>query len=393
MGIFRLILALGLAFAPVAAWSACQGRDLLAGFSAAERAALEAASAAHPHAEGRFFEVSRDGARSVLFGTMHMTDPQIATPPPALEAEIETARVLMLEVTRAEEARMQAAMMRDPSLIIARDGARLRPHLTDAEWAALSDILSGYGMPAAMADRIAPWFLTIMLSIPACVLEAQAAGGTGQILDRRIEALAEARGVAVKGLERYETLFSIMAEGDHDEHVEMLRLALPTLRHSEDILATSRQLYLDGEVMKIWELGRMMLERDMDSGQARAIMDQNAEALLSRRNTLWMDEMVPELASGGAVVAVGALHLGGEDGRAAVAGGAGVRSAAVGRLNARCDGGGTGARPGRFVPLFRAGCGHVHLVVGGKSGSKDRDRDRRPHDPDHFASFRHLGPL
>ena len=314
MRILAQLATLAFLALPGIADAACAGKDLLAELNSEERDRLEAAAAVHPWHEGRYFEVRRGGASSVVFGTMHMTDPDIATPPSALVDRLATSRILLLEITAEEEARMQQEMIRNPNMIIAGQGQRLRPNMSDAEWAALSELLADYGVPRAVADRMAPWFLTILLSIPACVMEAQAGEGTGAILDRRIEALAHETGIDVRGLETFETLFDIMAEGDHAEHVEMLRLALPTLRHSEDILATSRRLYLDGRVMLIWELGRAMLERDMDAEKASAIMDQNAEALLARRNRLWMETLIPELRRGGAVVAVGALHLGGEDG-------------------------------------------------------------------------------
>ena len=68
-----LTLALGLIAGTAAAQ--CDGPSLLDMLTPAQRATLDAGTAAIPHGEGIAFTASRDGATVTLIGSMHLPDP------------------------------------------------------------------------------------------------------------------------------------------------------------------------------------------------------------------------------------------------------------------------------------------------------------------------------
>ncbi|MSU89665.1 hypothetical protein GE300_08545 [Rhodobacteraceae bacterium 2CG4] len=307
-----LLLAPAIAAADADAEAACAGRDLSAGWAPEFAAAIAAEAGATAHGEGRFWEVTRDGASSVLFGTIHLADDAVATPPAALADRVAAAEELLIEVTLAEEQRMLRSILMDPGRILAEGGRLLSDHLPAAEFDEIVALLADYGLTRELAERMAPWYLLVTLSNPACIVAEMAAGGL--ILDRRIEALAESHGVPVNGLESFEDVFDLFAVLPYDDQVEMLRASLPTFALAEDYLETTRQMYLRGEIAAIRAFAHAALRRELGPERADAMAAALFGRLLDTRNRRWIETLEPKLAAGGRVVAVGALHLGGDTG-------------------------------------------------------------------------------
>ncbi|MEM7613763.1 MAG: TraB/GumN family protein [Pseudomonadota bacterium] len=301
----------GLCALPGWAAAQCKGADLADRWGAAFDARLDARVADVPFAEGTLWEVSRDGATSTIFGTLHLPDDDVATPPTILLDRMEAAEELLVEVTRLEEQRMTRKILLNPSLFLSKNGAELQDALTSQEWSELERAIAPYGLPVDYANRIAPWYLAVTLSIPACVTGYAAEGKA--ILDRRIEAAALAQDIPVAGLEIPEDVFELFSDLSYDDQVQMLRASLPTAGLAEDMLATTKQMYLDGQIARIEAVAVEMLE---ETGQASAMSaaEQFLELLLTERNARWMNILLPKLIEGDRVVAVGALHLVGEHG-------------------------------------------------------------------------------
>ncbi|MEM8787410.1 MAG: TraB/GumN family protein [Pseudomonadota bacterium] len=293
------------------AWAACAGRDLSGDWDAAFRAQLDARVAHVPFAEGRFWEVRKAGRSSVLFGTIHMAEDDIATPPPALAQRIRTADEVFVEVTRAEEQRLMRKMILNPGFILNPEQPPTSATLSAQEWQVLRQALGHHRVPETLLDQMAPWYLTIALSTPPCMMAHMATGK--QILDRRIETTAERAGVIVTGLEKPEDAFAVLEAVPHATQIDMLRAALVTAEMAEDYLATTKALYVRGQIAKIWAFG--VIEAEIAQGAtAQPAMDALYDALLVKRNDAWMKRLLPALIEGNRVVAVGALHLPGEHG-------------------------------------------------------------------------------
>lgn len=308
--LFSALIA-GLLIPGVAA-AGCEGRNLAADWSDAFAAKIEAEADATPYGDGRFWEVERDGATSVLFGTIHLADEEVATPPQALLDRVERASEVLVEVTLDEEKRMMRSILLNPSRILAPEDRTLSDTLTSEEFTEITTLLDDYGINPGIAERMAPWYLVITLSNPACLIADMTTGGT--ILDRRIEALAIKNEVPVGGLESFEDVFDLFATLPYDAQIELLRASLPTFALAEDYLETTRQLYLDGEIAAIQAFAGAVLEEDIGAERAAEMEEALFGRLLDTRNRRWVETLEPKLAEGDRVVAVGALHLGGEAG-------------------------------------------------------------------------------
>lgn len=303
------VALLSLSFAP-AAFALCEGDNLLDTLSQDAQDQLAAVSQ-EPFARGRFWEVEKDGAVSVLFGTMHLPEEKYSAVPLALQKRIETARLVMIEITIEEEKRGEKLLVGPPSIMRNPDGRRISDALSDEDWQTVQDAASGYGLTGPVMDQLEPWFIGMMLSIPKCVMLAQMRGD--QILDRNIESYAHSNNVPVEGLEPFEEVLDVLRSGTYEENTEQLVMAAASVDFSEDFLATMITLYAKGDIQAIWTLSEI-LTVDILGEEALEIMDDSYDKLLAQRNANWADTLIPALKKGDVVVAVGAMHLPGPAG-------------------------------------------------------------------------------
>ncbi len=313
----RLIwIVLSLFLWPQLAAAQCAGTDLLAGLKSADPAAhADLFKRAHAVANGRgkFWRVSREGAPpSYLFGTFHDTGiarlPLEVTVARALAA----ARLMLVELTEDEQARLQARVAGDPDFIFDARAAGLSGQLTAAERAVAEAKLAERGVTLAVADKLRPWMLFSLLAVPQCMLHEMQQGQP--LLDSLLMSKAAEAGVPVAGLETYEQALGGFAAIPADTMNEILLEGLRGLSGEEDFRRTSVGLYLSGEIAAIWEFSIFTAAETVGMAHSREIFAQFAAALLDARNRAWMDVLAPQLELGGVFAAFGALHLPGATG-------------------------------------------------------------------------------
>ncbi|TYO84846.1 TraB/GumN family protein [Oceanicella actignis] len=301
------------------AGAACAGRDLAAEMAASDPARLariRAAAAAQPYHEGRLWRISRKGAPdSWIFGTFHSAEPAVAAPPPEALRALRAARVLMLEVTPEETARMQAALRARPDLLMDLGGPGLDALLNEEERALARRVFAAYGMEWDMARRLRPWFAQTMLAQPPCALaEAQGA----PVLDARLAEAAAGLGKPVAGLETWRESLGALMEQSPDEQRAGLLQALALANRAEDFQRTAAALYLRDQTLMIWEFGRALTRQILPEAEAERSERAFWRRVVSERNARFLRAAADELARGGALIAVGALHLPGKDGMLAL---------------------------------------------------------------------------
>jgi hypothetical protein len=293
----------------------CQGEDLIAGLAADKRAALEAAVAQHPYPSGIAWRAEKDGSSVTVIGTMHIFDDRMMPIIEALSPAIVAADAVYLEATDAEMGQLQSELGRNPDLLVIGPGAPTLPEqLTPEEWAQVSAELSARGIPPFMASKFRPWYVTMMLGMPACAVQAMAAGDKG--LDGLLMEVAGEFGVPMYALEPYDTALRLFEMFSEEEQVEMIRIYLPFAAKAEHMFATMLNAYFREDHRMIWELTRLSIE-DVPAEQrdkARADFGVMEGALLVSRNRAWMEVILPAAAGRDIVVAVGAAHLSGVDG-------------------------------------------------------------------------------
>lgn len=310
MKFLRHLTLLCLLAAP--AHAGCGGKNLIEALPAPDRAALDDAVAAQPYPDGNFWQAERGNERVVLVGTYHMLDPRTAAQMAKVEPLVEAARTVLVEAGPAEERLLKDHMAKNPDAMLIADGPTLPEQLTEAEWATLSDAMRARNIPAFMAAKFQPWYVSMLLGIPPCAMEEMEKKG----LDGQIAASALAHGKLLRALEPYDTVFSLFDHLTPEQQVEMIRLTLPLEAQGEDYAATLADAYFAGHAREIWEFMRLS-SHDLPGytpEKADAEFAQMEEALMAERNRNWIPVIEDAAARGPVLAAFGALHLSGRDG-------------------------------------------------------------------------------
>lgn len=308
----RIAGALLLAAAAVPASAACvppaaSDAELIADPAAATAIAEAERTLTNPL--GRLWRIETEPP-SHLLGTYHFAAPGISEPTPEIARLVGEARGVFVEVdTPAMEARL-AEWMADPSRLFRDDGSRLSDALTPAEVEIARDVLAGYGIPFELADTMRPFVVFALLATPPCALaDAEAPG-----LDMNIERLATAAGVPVTALETVDEQLAALEDDGTGVMDDVLRLSFAAAEDFEHNFFLTHALYRTGHIGALWTLSLALLEEHLAPDEVQRIADAFWERLVASRNRRMVERMMPVLEEGGVFVAVGALHLPGEDG-------------------------------------------------------------------------------
>lgn len=291
----------------------CLGQNLIDTLPEAERTALYAQSHAVPFAQGNMWRATKAGQEITLVGTYHMDDPRHDATMRRLEPALQKATTLLVEAGPEEMAALKARLAADPALMVVTDGPTLPEDLPADVWQRLSAAMQARGVPGFMAAKMQPWYLSMLLSIPPCALDAM---GEDQGLDARLIEAARARGLPVRALEPYDTIFGIFGSFTRADQLSMITATLALEDQSEDMSVTMADAYFAEESRLIWEFSRaqaLTLEGYTPDKVAHefAVME---EAMMNRRNRGWIAVLTAAAAEGPVLAAFGALHLSGQEG-------------------------------------------------------------------------------
>jgi uncharacterized protein YbaP (TraB family) len=262
-----------------------------------------------PNGTGLLWKVAKaDTAPSWLFGTMHVTDAS------ALGASgrsaFAEARTVVLESTEVLDPGRRAQLQTE-LLDMARlpEGTTFDADFTPGEKEELGQLTAAHGIPYFAARRLKPWFLATTLAVPPCEQIAMLRGG--HPLDEQLYLDALASGKRVVGLESAAEQMNALRSLDQATTPQML-LEYVRLGETEveNWYATLAALYAEERPALLIAVMSHMPELQ---AQAQALAESD-DALVTDRNLIMRDRLLPILQQGGAFVAVGALHLSGKDG-------------------------------------------------------------------------------
>ena len=260
---------------------------------------------------GLLWKISMPGkAASFLFGTLHVNDEAVLALPPEVEAAFSASTVFAGELVLdgTDTSALQLAMLSSRPDLPALLGA--------ADWPKVDGLLSLRRFPAPLRAHLRPWAALVVLLKPE-----QSSGK--DVLDVMLQRRARLAGKGVIGLETAEEQIAALSGMPLEAQVMLLREAVSTTNRLEADTAAITRYYLAGDLSAAWSLH---LETRSSDPKVRQLQDALSEALIAARNRLFVERMMPLINEGGVFVAVGALHLHGEQGVPALlkARGAGV---------------------------------------------------------------------
>lgn len=316
-----LTLVVAIAFSNQAVMAAvCGGENLLdklEGENPAlyQKVADEAAKT--PNGEAMLWKIDGNGAPepSYLLGTIHMTDERVATLNESVRQVLGTVKTVALEIANVgDKQAMQAELGKRPDLMVLKGGS-LWDYMTPAMQGIISRQLEQVGIPQAVARRLQPWLPAMTLAVSLCETQRNQAGHP--VLDQAVEAYAKAQGAQVVGLESAIEQFAIMSGMPLESQAMFLIDAAKMRDQVNDLNETMIQAYLDRKVTWFIPLSKAIAKEEQSDAQKAAEAD-FMSALLDKRNANMAERAEAMLKTGNALVAVGALHLPGEQGLVAL---------------------------------------------------------------------------
>jgi uncharacterized protein YbaP (TraB family) len=255
-----------------------------------------AQAATSPYSDALLWKVTSDkGAVNYVFGTIHSDDPRVIQIPPKVRQALADSERLMLEIVLTSDAMnaMMQAMMR-------WDESTLKQDLPETLYKETLEALKVRGVQAAWADRFTIWAAAVTLMLPQ--------NKSGLILDLMLQAQAEQQDKPVLALETVASQMNIFTGLPKESQLQLLRIALGGAQKVDELYEQLIHAYLREDMAAIIEMSKIYENEDA------AFMRPFMQTLLDQRNRTMVQAMREHLDRGETFVAVGALHLPGEQG-------------------------------------------------------------------------------
>ena len=316
LALVSLVLILALARPAHAAEDlACGAKDLVAELKEKDPAAyakLKAEGDRIKNSGARFWKLEKPGqAPDWLLGTIHLSDPRVTSIPEPAKAAYDNATTVVLESDEIlDQQKASAKLLAKPDLMMFSGKASIKDYLNPADQLVLEEGLRKRGIPLGAVLKMKPYIISSMVAMSPCELSRKAGGAP--FLDQKLAVEAQAAGKQVKGVETLAEQIEAMASLPDDFHVRSLVSIVRYPEYTANLMETTVGLYLAGDIGMVMPASIYFAPeknskdfQDLQAFEQRLIID---------RNHHMADRGEAILAEGNVFMAVGALHLVGEEG-------------------------------------------------------------------------------
>lgn len=231
-----------------------------------------------------------------LFGTIHSNDRRVVALPEAVRQAFAASPGLALEVVPDGPAIIKAMVT-----MAYTDGRQLRDALPPDLYRETARALGELGMSEEAFKDLKPWAVVTLLSAPP--------SDTGELLDMRLYRQAASEDKRIRGLESMAEQLAVFEDLAEPEQIALLRQTLAARTDLPTILERLITAYLMRDMQALQALSEGALSA-ADPALARLFR----RVVIDSRNRRMAERMEPLLAEGGWFIAIGALHLPGEQG-------------------------------------------------------------------------------
>ena len=259
---------------------------------------IAAPAAAQRYDQGLLWRVEAPSGASHVFGTIHVDDPRVTALPPPVTRAFNESRSLIVELTM-EPANVMALATR----MVLQDGRDL-PGIAGGElFGRAASLIGKHGLPEPVLRLFKPWAAAIFLMVPQHDPE--------KVLDIVLARMAAKQGKPVHELESISEQVDIFDGMTEADQVALLRHAVDNHDRMPKVTGRLIEAWLARDLAALWRIGQ---EGVGESEEARRLDRVFRGRLLTERNTRMAERLEPRLKEGSAFVAIGALHLYGNDG-------------------------------------------------------------------------------
>ena len=245
--------------------------------------------------QGLLWKVSRQGVPpSYVFGTIHVVERHVSEQLDQVRAVLAKSEIFVMEAVPEPG---DIALMR--RMMSFADGTKLYHVISTDLYAQTLAVLRAYHLTEDDVETMKPWAAYLTMSYPAEM---------GIVLDQQLLHLALTGEASARGLESMEELGGLFNSLSLADQVRLLTDAVCHRELLEGDFAKMISLYTQGDLAGLFSYGQRYSFAD------NTLYENLTEKILTRRNYRMVERMQPILETGAAFIAMGALHLPGEEG-------------------------------------------------------------------------------
>jgi uncharacterized protein YbaP (TraB family) len=230
-----------------------------------------------------------------LFATIHTDDPRVTRLPVPVREAFDQARTIVLELVPDSEM-LEASR----SMMLLAPQTGLSELIPASLYQDLVGLLSTRGMTPAAIERLRPWAVLLVLSMPP---------SSGQpVLDLVLYQRALSAGKTVQGLETIAEQLGVFEALSLEDQIGLLEATVRETEQLPGLFTALVDAYLAEDLGELMRLGQTLAADDPEL-DARL-----RKRLFEDRNRRMFERMQRFLQQGACFVAVGALHLPGDNG-------------------------------------------------------------------------------
>lgn len=244
-------------------------------------------------------------APSYLFGTIHLIESENFFFPQGTLSAFDKSDLVVFEIDMAEMSDMSSQFSILQKAFMP-DGMSLKDLLDEGDYMVVADHFGDMGLPIFMLERIKPLFLTIMADGDMQGLDVFGSNPDAKSYEVEFNKMAEAAGKPVSGLETIDFQMALFDSIPYKIQANMLVEAIvkPTVEESDGSFDQIVEIYKQQDIEA---MARMIVEDDAGFGQF-------TDLILENRNIAWIEPMSEMMKENSVFFAVGAGHLGGDNG-------------------------------------------------------------------------------
>lgn len=239
---------------------------------------------------------------SYLYGTIHMIGKEDFFLTDSTRSAIDRAKLVTFEINMEEMTNLPAQfnlMMKS----FMSDGKTLKDLVSKEDYALVKAHFDKQGLPIFLFERMKPMFLTVFADMD---LSGGGLGGDGSMVSYEMEIMqiAEQQKKKMAGLETAEYQMSMFDSIPYEDQAKMLVETIKSSDVENDQFDQMVKLYKSQDIV-----GMVSMMGQEDSG-----LGGHEDLLLNQRNRNWIPIMGEMMLAQPSFFAVGAGHLGGDQG-------------------------------------------------------------------------------
>jgi hypothetical protein len=252
------------------------------------------------HPKGLLWKIDRPGyVPSYIFGTMHIGDRRVVELPVPVEDAFDGADRFAMEMLLNYRA---ISFVTSHSFF--DDGRTLRSVMKAEDYQRLIKLLGDtLKMPEDMVQHMRPWAVLTAMMMPG---ESQDSPEVA--LDMMLYRRAAERKIPLLGLESPQEQLAVFENLPMDEQVWLLNRSVEEFDKTAPQMDIMLEAYLNRDLQGLVNIQQQYMYDDSD------IDDRFMYELIDKRNLRMVERMQEYLRQGNAFIAIGALHLPGDNG-------------------------------------------------------------------------------